>query len=262
MSRVADAFFLPDGDGWRATSHTRGPWSPAHQHGGPPAALIAHVVEATAPELFVARLTVDFLRPVPIDRLRVRIEPLRAGAKVQRLIGLMLHADTLVAHAVVALIRREAVSVKPVSDAATLPTPEMSRPFQFPFFREPDGYHTAMETRLARGEFGTGRMAAWMRQRVPLVPDTLPSPLERVLVAADSGSGVSAAIDHRLQSAVNPDLTVSLSRPLEGEWVGLDSVSTYESSGVGLADTRICDTRGTVGRVLQGLVLEARPGPR
>ena len=42
----------------------------------------------------------------------------------------------------------------------------------------------------------------------------------------------------------------------------LDSVSTYEPSGIGLADTRICDTRGTVGRVLQALVLEERRGPR
>jgi hypothetical protein len=101
-------------------------------------------------------------------------------------------------------------------------------------------------------------MAAWMRQRVPLVPDAPPSPLERVLVAADSGSGVSAAIDHRVQSAINADLTVAVSRPLHGEWVGLDSVSIYEPSGIGLADTRICDGLGTVGRVLQGLVLDAR----
>ena len=79
-----------------------------------------------------------------------------------------------------------------------------------------------------------------------------------MLIAADSASGVSAAIDHRVQSAINADLTVALFRPLEGEWVGLDSVSTYQPSGVGLADTRICDGRGTVGRVLQGLVLGAR----
>src|SRR5690349_18583593 len=52
IQRVADAFFLPDGDGWLATSHTRGPWSPAHQHGGPPAALIAHALEAAVPEMF------------------------------------------------------------------------------------------------------------------------------------------------------------------------------------------------------------------
>jgi hypothetical protein len=262
MDRVAEAFFLPDGDGWLATSHTRGPWSPRHQHGGPPAALLAHVLEAGAPELFVARLTVDFIRPVPIDRLRVRVEPLRAGAKVRRFIGLLLHAEVVVAHAVITLIRREAVTVTPLAEGAALPPPEASRPFQFPFFREPDGYHTAMETRLARGEFGTGRVAAWMRQRVPLLPDVPTSPLERVLVAADSGSGVSAALDHRLESAVNADLTVALARPLEGEWVGLDSVSIYEPSGVGLADTRICDARGTVGRVLQGLVLESRRASR
>jgi hypothetical protein len=44
-----------------------------------------------------------------------------------------------------------------------------------------------------------------------------------------------------------------------GEWVGLDSVSTYEPSGLGLADTRVADVQGTVGRVLQGLVIERRP---
>jgi len=257
---MTDAFFVPDGDAWVATSHTRGPWSRTHQHGGPPAALIGHVVEAAAPEFSVTRLTVDFLRPVPIDRLRVRLDPLREGAKVQRWIGLLLHAEAVVAHAVITLIRRDAVSVKPLADTPTLPPPEVSRPFQFSFFREADGYHTAMETRLARGEWGSGRVAAWMRQRVPLLPDAPPSPLERVLIAADSGSGVSAAIDPRLQSAINADLTVALSRPLEGEWVGLDSISTYEPSGIGLADTRICDPRGTVGRVLQGLVLEERRG--
>jgi hypothetical protein len=256
---MTEAFFVPDGEGWRATSHTRGPWSAIHQHGGPPAALIAHVLEAAVPELFVARFTVDFLRPVPIDRLRVRLEPVRQGAKVQRWTGLLVHGDTTVAYATITLIRRDTVAVTPIADAATLPPPEASAPFQFPFFREPDGYHTAMESRLARGEFGSGRAALWMRQRVALLPDAAPSPLERVLIAADSGSGVSAAIDHRLRTAVNADLTVALSRPLEGEWVGLDSISTYEPHGIGLADTRLCDSRGTMGRALQALVLEARP---
>ena len=248
---------------WLATPHTRGPWSPVHQHGGPPAALIAHVVEATAPEFFVARVTVDFLRPVPIDRVTVHAEPLRAGARVQRQIARLLHGEVVVAHAVLTpRPARAAVEVAPPVEAPPLPAPEASRPFQFPFFREPDGYHTAMELRLALGEWGSGRSAAWMRQLVPLILGAAPSPLERVLIAADSASGVSAAIDHRVQSAINADLTVALFRPLEGEWVGLDSVSTYQPSGVGLADTRICDGRGTVGRVLQGLVLGARRGPR
>jgi hypothetical protein len=100
-----------------------------------------------------------------------------------------------------------------------------------------------------------------MRQRVPLVAGAAPSPVERVLVAADSGSGVSAGIEHASHTAINFDLTVALHRPLAGEWVGLDSVSTYEPSGLGLADTRVVDVRGTVGRALQGLVIERRPDP-
>lgn len=255
---MTDAFYVPDGDRYVATEHTRGPWSPKHQHGGPPAALIAHVVGATAPELTLARMTVDFLRPVPIDRLGVRVETLRAGTKVHRVLGTLLHGDSVVAHAVLTLARPTGVGVPDVRDEAPVPPPERSAPFQFPFFREPTGYHTAMESRLARGQFGRGRVAIWMRQRVPLLPDTAPSPAERVLVAADSGSGVSAGIEHMIHTAINFDLTVALHRPLEGEWVGLDSVSTYEPIGLGLADTRVLDGRGPVGRALQGLVIEQR----
>ena len=259
---MTDAFYIPDGDRYVATEHTRGPWSPNHQHGGPPAALIAHAVEATAPEFTIARITVDFLRPVPIERLGVRVETLRAGSKVQRVIGTLLHGDTAVAHAVLTLVRATGVEVPTVRDEAPLPPPEASEPFQFPFFREPSGYHTAMESRLALGPFGRGRVAIWMRQRVPLLPDTAPSPVERVLVAADSGIGVSAGIEHASHTAINFDLTVALSRPLEGEWVGLDSVSTYEPVGLGLADTRVLDVRGPIGRALQGLVIERRPDAR
>lgn len=256
---MTDAFYIPDGERYVATEHTRGPWSPKHQHGGPPAALIAHAVEALAPELTIARMSVDFLRPVPIDRLAVRVETLRAGAKVQRLIGTLLHGDAVVAHAVVTLVRATAVDVPAPVIAAIIAPPEIARPFRFPFFREPLGYHTAMESRLALGHFGRGRVAIWMRQRMPLIAGTAPSPIERVLVAADSGSGVSAGIEQASHTAINFDLTVALHRPLHGEWVGLDSISTYEPTGLGLAVTRVLDVRGTIGRALQGLVIERRP---
>jgi len=59
-------------------------------------------------------------------------------------------------------------------------------------------------------------------------------------------------------SAINADLSVSVYRPLEGEWVGMDCVSIYERSGVGLADTRLHDARGPLGRALQSLIIETR----
>ena len=196
---------------------------------------------------------------MPIDRLGVRLQTLRAGAKVQRLLGTLLHGETPVAHAVLTLVRPTGVAVASPPSAAVLLPPELSQPFRFPFFREAIGYHTAMESRLALGHFGRGRVAIWMRQRMPLVAGSVSSPLERVLVAADSGSGVSAGIEHASHTAINFDLTVALHRPLEGEWVGLDSISTYEPAGLGLADTRVLDERGAIGRVLQGLVIERRP---
>jgi hypothetical protein len=211
-----------------------------------------------APAFALARITVDFLRPVPIDRLTVRVTRLRAGSKVQRLSGTLLHGDTAVAYAVLTLVQPTGVALAVAGDEAAVPPPEEAAPFRFPFFREASGYHTAMESRLALGPFGRGRVAIWMRQRVPLLSDTPTSPVERVLVAADSGSGVSARIDHRHHTAINFDLTVALHRALEGEWVGLDSVSTYDAAGLGLADTRILDLRGSIGRALQGLVLERR----
>ena len=60
---TADAFFVPDGppgaEAFVATLHTRGPWSDAHQHGGPSAALLSQAFERAAAPLSVARLTIE-----------------------------------------------------------------------------------------------------------------------------------------------------------------------------------------------------------
>jgi hypothetical protein len=207
----------------------------------------------------VARITVDFLRPVPIDRLTVSVETLRAGATVQRSVARLLHGERVVAQALALLAHTAPVVLTSPANDPPLPSPEAGRPFEFPFFNETVSYHAAMEVRIVRGEWGSGRVAAWMRQRMPLVAGTATAPLERVLVAADSGSGVSAAIEHKRFTAINADLSVSVHRPLEGEWVGMDGVSIYEASGVGLADTRLHDRRGPMGRAMQSLIVEARP---
>jgi hypothetical protein len=208
----------------------------------------------------VARVTVDYLRPVPIDRVTVSVETLRAGGKVQRLVARLWHGERVVAQALAVLAHTAPVLVTSPAPDPPLPPPEAGRRFEFPFFGDTVGYHAAMETRIVRGEWGSGRVAAWMRQRMPLVAGTATSPLERVLVAADSGSGVSAAIEHKRFTAINADLSVSLHRPLEGEWVGMDCVSMYEASGVGLGDTRLFDGRGPIGRAMQSLIIETRPG--
>lgn len=256
-----EAFFLPDGDGFVATELARGPWHPDLQHGGPPVALLGRAVERAPFEAasHVARLTVDLLRPVPLGRVSVSVAVVRAGRTAQVVEATLEAGGKTCLRATALRVRTTDLRLPPRDPpAAVLPPVDACEPWTFPFFTTQVGYHTAMELRVARGEFGRGAMAVWMRQRQPLVAGEAPTPLQRVLVAADSGNGVSLALDTRRFTFVNPDLTVHLHRPLEGEWVGLDAVTVPWPSGVGLAESALHDARGPIGRSLQSLVIEVR----
>ena len=67
------------------TSNAAGPWSPAMQHGGAPASLVAWAAERipTREPMCVTRMTIDLLRPVPIAPLEIRSEVVREGRKIQ-----------------------------------------------------------------------------------------------------------------------------------------------------------------------------------
>jgi hypothetical protein len=94
--------------------------------------------------------------------------------------------------------------------------------------------------------------------RVPVIPGEVPSPLQRVVCAADSGNGTSVALDIANYTFLNPDLTVSLARELVGEWVGLDATTRFGADGIGLAESALLDVEGHVGRGLQSLIVERR----
>ena len=256
-----EPFFVADGDHFLATISTRGPWSRNHQHGGPPAALCVRALEALAPRgSLLTRLTFDFLRPIPMGAVSVTAEVVRAGAKVQRLRATLRDAAgrDLVHVSAVAMRTAPTLPSSLVDATGALPPPEAGEPFVFPFFPESTGYHHAVEMRVVRGAWGTGPMAAWMRTRVPLVAGEAPSPLQRLLLATDSASGVAVAVDPKRYSWVNADLTVAIHRVPEGEWVCLDATTATEAHGVAVTRARLWDTRGPVGVSLQSLVIEPR----
>ena len=84
-------FELLDGR-YVGTELASGPWDRNAQHGGAPAALLARTFERLpAPGgLSLARLTYEFLRPVPIGPVEVRAEVTRPGRRLQLLDGSML----------------------------------------------------------------------------------------------------------------------------------------------------------------------------
>jgi hypothetical protein len=116
-----------------------------------------------------------------------------------------------------------------------------------------------MEDRFVSGSFlELGPAMVWMRLRQPLVAGEEPTPLQRTLVAADVGNGISAALDFRRFLFINVDLTVHLHRLPAGEWVCLDSVTVPEPSGIGQTDTVLLDERGPIGLAAQTLMVTER----
>ena len=101
--------------------------------------------------------------------------------------------------------------------------------------------------------------AIWARMRYPLVPDEEPSPLERVLIVADSGNGISWELDIKRWLFINPELTVHLFREAAGEWICLDAQTAIAPGGAGLASSVLSDTGGPVGTGAQTLLIVPRP---
>jgi hypothetical protein len=272
------AFYVPDGDSYAATELTRGPWDPASQHAGPPAALIAREIEslpAVAP-MQVGRITFEILRPVPIGRLRVSAEVVRPGRRVEMVAATLSAKGEPLVRATAWRLRTGEVALPeglgsadgagvPEGLGSTLrpgfspPGPEQASERDFFDTGQDVGYHTAMEYRFLEGGFTEpGPATVWMRMRQPLVAGFEPSPLQRVLAAADSGNGVSATLDWSRFLFINVDLTVHLQRMPEGEWVCLDAITIPERNCVGIADTALYDGRGPIGRAAQTLLVSER----
>jgi Acyl-CoA thioesterase C-terminal domain/Acyl-CoA thioesterase N-terminal domain len=263
MTELSGAFFLLEGDRFVATEHTRGPWSADHQHAGPPSALLARAVEravADDPAFQVARLTVELMAPVPIATVEVATSVLKAGRKVRRIDATLAAGGRLVARATGLAIHTEAVELPPVAldPHEPPPPPEAGSSYGLPVFHAAVGYGTAVDARRVRGGCGVNPTAVWIRTRVALVAGEAPSPLQRVMIAADSGNGVAVVLDFRHFTFVNADLTVYLHRLPQDEWVCLESVTAPEPTGVGLTASRLFDRRGPIGWGLQTLVVQPR----
>lgn len=259
-----EAFFEPEGDRHRATELTRGPWDHGLQHAGPPTALLGRALERCEPRptAQIARVTFEIVRPIPIATLETRARVVRPGRSVELLEGELLdeHGRELV-RARAWRLRTDAIELTPAPEpAAPPPGPEHGRARPFFVTGADVGYHTATEWSFLAGAFRElGPAKVWMRSRVALVAGEELTPLGRVLVASDSGNGVSAALDFSRHRFVNVDLGVHLHRLPAGEWICLDATTTPQPTGIGLADTALYDEQGPLGRALQTLLIERRP---
>jgi hypothetical protein len=256
------SFFSGRGDTFEPSELTRGPWDPDSQHAGPPAALLGRAIERCGePDgTHVGRVTFEILRPVPLSTLTVSARIARPGRSVELVEASLADGDGELMRASAWRLRTEPIELEPAPPGeapAHAPADGKARDF-FPTGADV-GYHTAMEYRFVEGAFlELGPAVVWMRMLHPLVEGEEPSPLQRVLVAADSGNGVSAALDYRRYLFINTDLTVHLHRAPATEWVCLDAVTRLEPAGVGISDTLLWDEQGRIGRGAQTLLVRSR----
>ncbi len=250
-------------DSFVATELTRGPWDPGAQHAGPPSALLGREIERLdgADGFQVGRIAIEIMRSMPIGPVRVEAKVVRSGRSVQLIEASLSNDDGELARARAWRLRTAELGL-PTDVAAPDPPPPGPEHGSTPEFfatGQSVGYHTAMEWKAVAGAFvEPGPATVWMRMRHPLVEGEEPTPLQRALIAADVGNGISAVLDWREYVFINVDLTVHFERMPKGEWVCVDAVSRPQPSGIGTAESVLSDQRGRSGRAAQSLLIAQR----
>jgi Thioesterase-like superfamily len=261
------AYYLPGPDGlFEPTRATESPWSSDAQHGGPPTALLAHVMRTrlAANGMRIARVTNEFLGTIPRVPLTAQASVIRDGRRIR-----LVEASLLAGGRPVAIARAWQIATSGGSESpdgmsipaeglvtkASPPLPE-GMPQKYPAGFARWGYGESIEWRWVHDpRDNAGEAVVWARPRIPLVAGEPMHPLERVLVVADSANGVSSALDPKEWLFIPPAITVTLHRHPEGDWVYLAATSTLAADGLGSTLGILGDTSGPIGSVAQPLLV-------
>ena len=168
-------------------------------------------------ELRIARLSFEFLRPIPLAPLTLRTarpcDPVgggggTAGRGISRSCGAALRVQAVPQGGCRAALAGASAG------ASMPPPPSSGKPVRFALNDSSDASFaaTAMEMRWLDDPRALGPGRVWMRLRHPLLPGQSLTPLARLAATADFGNGVSAALPFDRFLFINADLTIHLQR--------------------------------------------------
>src|SRR5262245_5408917 len=254
-----ESLFLAEGDGFQASELAVGPWSPDLLQGSAYGGLLVRALERheAAAGMTLARATFDFWRPVTRERLTPTVTVLREGRKARTLEATLVQAGTPVSRCTGVFLRADPAARPPVVPSAApaigpdalRPVPEHVRAWS-PFF-------TGVDTRVAEGDLlCPGPAAAWFHLLRPLVAGEDNSALVHTVSAADLAAGISAVVDLRTWSFVNPDLTIALWRVPQLPWILLAAETHVGDQGTGVARGLMSDNAGPFGACELALIFE------
>ena len=262
-SSTPEAYYLPRGDGrYEPTRATESPWDSNAQHGGPPAALLAHVIDQSVlGSMRIGRISLDFLGPIPLRELVIEVSTVKPGRRVR-----LTEARMSVEGRIAVTARAWHIATDghpPVSNEEPIAPPPVpprrtSRHF-YPGLDDDWGYGRSIEWRFTRGGFDSlGAADVWTRVRLPLIEGEALTGQDRVLIAADSVNGLSLAMPMEQWFSIPPTMTATLLRPASGDWVQMACRTHLTDDGVGLARADLFDLQGFVGEVAQPLLVQQR----
>jgi hypothetical protein len=235
------------------TRLARGPWGPSLS-GNYIGGMLGRAVqqEVDDADLQPARLTVDLLRPVALQPLRMHSSVVRNGRRLRLVDAIMTQNDVIVARASALFLRRSehgenTVWTSPVAMPAIPADPVMLAddvPMLFHSFgRDPVAGSPGVGLREWRHH---GQKFAWMRETKSLVDDEPLSPFTRAVMAGDVTSSLTHWGTEGLQF-INADYTVTLSRLPEGVYIGMAAMTHYGHAGVATGVATLFDETGPIG---------------
>ncbi len=258
-TEIPDCFFTMDGDYFRPTAHTRGPWDEHACHAGPPTGLLARAMEHTLPDKQLCRITVELLRPIPFAGFKIDAKITREGKTVSTSSAHLID-DTGKTIINATGLHMSEQTIKPMpSHKHNFGRAADAKPGLFPIqntlHKLPAFNGTGVSTRYPEGhDHKPGPTTAWLKT-VPLLSTEQASPFQRICPLADCGNAFGRNAEPQNIGFMNTDLTLLLHRPPSGEWLGTQSTGYWEPNGIGMADALLFDEQGVVGRALQTLLL-------
>lgn len=246
---MSGAIYTNQDGTWHPHALAKGPF--AGQHGGAVAGALSAAMEARARVLNAGegtQISVYFLRPATVEPVEISVTEIRRGERTYMLEARMEQDKRLIATA-------SAIFAKPqnISDIPS-PPPFAQSPgganFDIGDFSDTPWFRDAVEMRRDdKGWF-------WLRHKIPIAKPM--GPLSFSVSLADWAPGMTRPEwfgTNNVVSFPNADITLHLARPPEGEWLGLEGLSTWYDNGTGITFANLYDRSGFFGRSAQSVVL-------
>lgn len=258
---------------YHPTRHTESPWGPGFQHGSPPAALIATVLEDGARDAGLSlqegrfsRMTVEILGAVPLGELQTTARVVRPGKRISFLEAVV--TDVTGREYIRGSgwwIRRGDTTEIERTVGESMPGPHAAEDGTEFLERWASGYIDSIDVRKADLDDSQLEVAAkrnpaiyWSRTQLPAVAGKEDSTWVRLMKTVDIANGLNNLLDTDKWTYMNVDTTVYLHHEMRGDWLGLSAEANYGTDGIGTTVTRIYDEQGLIGTCNQAIMLAPR----